>query len=97
MPLARAGSMNRTTRIKRVSDRRAAALVIYTEARDAFMKAHPWCQVPGCLRASRDPHHTCGRLDGNFLNRETWMAVCRPCHDWIHAHPSQARAKGWLK
>lgn len=24
------------------------------------------------------------------------LAACRPCHAWIHAHPQEAVAKGWI-
>ena len=24
------------------------------------------------------------------------VALCRSCHDWVHTHPREARAAGWL-
>jgi hypothetical protein len=45
---------------------------------------------------SCDIHHKAGRSGANYLDESTWMAVSREGHDWIHAHPSEARAKGWL-
>ena len=59
-----------TTRIKPVSARRAAALVIYTEAREQFLRENPLCEVrrmPGCTQKSQDVHHRLGRLDGNLF------------------------------
>jgi hypothetical protein len=93
----------RRTPLKRMSDRRRTERVIYARRRLVFLRAHPQCQC--CLEhcqihedripASRDIHHKHGR--GRFyLDESTWMAVCRVHHDWIHSHPSQARAKGWL-
>lgn len=32
-----------------------------------------------------------------YLVQSTWKAVCRNCHDWIHAHPTEARTMKWLK
>jgi hypothetical protein len=46
---------------------------------------------------STEVHHTAGRIGKNYLNQSTWMAVCRENHRWIHDHPSEARAKGYLK
>ena len=28
---------------------------------------------------------------------DTFMSICRRCHNWIHAHPNRAREEGWLK
>jgi ribosomal protein L32 len=36
-------------------------------------------------------------LNGNFLKVETWLAVCRHCHNWIHAHHGQARTLGLIQ
>ena len=44
---------------------------------------------------SDDLHHRCKR-GKNFLNEETWMSVSRWAHNWIHAHPKEARALGLL-
>ena len=42
-----------------------------------------------------DVHHKAGR--GRFyLAVDTWMAVCRECHDYIHKWPKESREKGWL-
>ena len=37
-----------------------------------------------------------GEMERNLTNKATFMAVCRQCHNWIHANPKQAREKGWL-
>lgn len=42
-------------------------------------------------------HHKNGRT-GERLNEERdWLPVCRKAHEWIHANPSAARARGFLK
>ena len=43
-----------------------------------------------------DLHHKAGRAGTNYTNPDTFMAVCRPCHDWIHQHPRESRVAGWL-
>lgn len=45
---------------------------------------------------SVEVHHKAGRLGSNFLDTKTWLAVSREEHEWVHAHASEARARGWL-
>lgn len=45
---------------------------------------------------SCDIHHKAGRTGKNYLDESTWMAVSRDGHRWIHDHPKEARARGWL-
>jgi hypothetical protein len=57
-------------------------------------------QQPLCERCGEQVaqhiHHMAGR-DGELVVDYTKMAaVCPDCHGWIHAHPSAARATGWL-
>lgn len=89
-------------KMRQISTKRRVQLTIYLRQRMLFLRAHPVCQVsrhiPGLnpRARSRDIHHTAGRYGGNYLNEKTWLAVCREAHDWIHANPKAARAKGWL-
>lgn len=46
---------------------------------------------------SSEVHHKAGRTGKNYLDESTWMAVSREGHTWIHEHPSEARARGWLR
>jgi len=46
--------------------------------------------------SSQDIHHKAGRAGTNFLDRNTWLAVCRENHERIHANPSWARSLGFL-
>lgn len=47
------------------------------------------------LMRSEDVHHVHKR-GPNYLKVETWKAVSRSAHDWIHNNPGQARRLGWL-
>ncbi len=51
----------------------------------------------GQVPFSTEVHHREGRIGEKLLDESTWMAVCNDVHMWIHANPSAARAKGWLK
>lgn len=93
-PLKRTPLFRGSKPIPRVSKRRRPLQVAYLAKRDEFLRARPFCEI--CGGVTRDVHHKAGRLGGNLLNESTWMSVCRGCHDYIHQHPKEARAKGWL-
>ena len=81
--------------MRNVSTKQAGKLRVYAKLRTEFLTEHPFCGT-GCGNRSVDIHHTEGR--GANLNRtETWLAVCRNCHRWIHAYPNTARRQGFLK
>jgi len=90
-------------RVRPVSDKRRLQGAIYRVRRLEFLREHRICEagprIPHhlpCDLASKDVHHSAGRTAGNYLDRSTWIAVCRPCHDWIHAHGKEARSLGLL-
>lgn len=56
----------------------------------------PWPVLSADIPRSTDIHHKAGRTGSNYLDTSTWMAVSRAAHDWIHTHPKEARARGWL-
>ncbi len=96
MSLLRRSPLKRTGRLRPMSKKRQREARAYSLLRAAYLKAHPTCEV--CSKATpKDIHHVCGRLGGNYLNPDTWLAVCRSCHDWIHTHPSKARQLGLLR
>lgn len=94
--LLRRSPLKRTGRLRPMSKKRQREARAYSLLRSAYLEAHPRCQIR-CGKPAKDIHHTHGRLSGNYLNVETWLSVCRECHDWIHAHPSQARQLGLLR
>lgn len=51
--------------------------------------------IPNQCPRSTDIHHKKHR--GRYLlDTSTWMAVSRHAHDYIHSHPAEAYAKGYL-
>lgn len=89
------------TPLRRVSKKRRAEAVIYNAKGKGFMEANPLCNA--CWKIfgrlpypSTDRHHAALR-GPNYLNEETWIAVCRECHDWIHSNARAARVLGLLK
>lgn len=101
--------LKRSGRVRRVSKKRARDGKAYSLLRAAFLQAHPFCQawakiitaypqaeLPQVGPQATDIHHKAGRYGGNYLNTDTWLAVCRPAHVWIHNHPKEARKLGLL-
>jgi len=89
--------------IKKVSDKRAKADIVYYTLRDVFLKQHPTCMINIQGVCSGHPsnqiHHSYSGKDRDkyYLDTTTWFAVEHNCHDWVHLHPIEARELGYLK
>ena len=95
-PLQHKTPLRRKTRLRSISPKKAAAYRLYGFRAKRFKKEHPVCEI--CeRRRTVDVHHCRGRHSPDLLDELTWLAVCRPCHNWIHNHANEARAKGWLR
>lgn len=70
-------------------------------ARQTVLARAGW-RCERCLSLPVDHvHHR--RPKGSGGTSEEWVerpanivALCRPCHEWAHAHPREAYATGWL-
>lgn len=93
IPMKRSKPLKRTP-LNRVSPSKVPVYRQYTKLAKEFKLANPTCQC--CKsRQTKDVHHMKGR--GKYLlDSETFLAVCRLCHDAIHANPRWARENGWL-
>jgi len=101
-PLRRSGFGLRRTRLRPCSLRQRLRLAVYYKLREEFL-ARPenqWCPVALALRGIKlrttDIHHKRGRIGPLLLDWNHWLAVSRWGHEWIHQHPAEARARGWL-
>lgn len=97
-PIKRTAKPLRRTPLARVSKKRRKENREYLRLREGFMASHPHCEVcvPNiCQHRSTDVHHAQGR-GINLCNVNSWVSVCRPCHEHIHQHPSWARENGYL-
>ena len=80
--------------IRKVSAERSKRLREYAKRRVFFLAQFTNCAVFPELR-SNEIHHTRGRV-GRLLNMEDyWLPVSRKGHDWINAHPAEARKRTW--
>jgi len=85
-----------------VSDKRLEQLAYYRKQKPVFMAREENKICPVILYLEKkdvptvDIHHVNGRT-GERLNDETYfLAVSRRGHTWIHEHPEESRALGWL-
>lgn len=78
--------------IKKFSNKTRKQVAQYMELRDIFLKDFPLCaaNLIGCTKIATDIHHMQGR-GINLLKTDTWIAVCRNCHNWIESHPREAK------
>lgn len=52
--------------------------------------------APSCAGRGEHAHHQLMRSQGGADDPSNLLWVCRPCHDWIHQHPADSYAAGWL-
>lgn len=94
-PLKRGNKpLKRRKRLAHVSMKRKLESKDYNVLKDHFLKSNPICQCEDCLNPSTDIHHKARR--GKFyLRTDTWMAVCRSCHDKIELNGIWAKIMGY--
>ena len=80
--------------IKKVSDRRAKQNEQYSIERKNYLALKPFCEVCGC--EATEIHHKKSRVEKMLLDIHYWMAVCRECHNEIHANPEYSYQMGYL-
>ncbi len=86
-------------KIPQVSSKRKKKDAEYLKLRQRYLTDFSLCQiaVKGCDINATDVHHTYAgaNRDAFYLVQSTWKAVCRNCHDHIHANPAEARIMNW--
>jgi hypothetical protein len=80
--------------IRPVSKKLQSELAIYRELSRQFKIDNPKCManLKGCTKDTQDVHHLSGR-GKNLNNVDTWVALCRFCHDAIHFSMSSEEAR----
>lgn len=79
--------------------RQAELAVLERARRDVLARDGHRCQAPtgtGALRCDRGlvVHHISGRSGPEPHDPENLVTLCRVHHDWVHAHPDEARVLG---
>lgn len=100
--------MKRTSlRPRSKTSTRAKLERVYQDRKKIYMSKIEGCEICHCNPATDlDLHHKAGRhgsspnengdIERNLINTNTFMALCRMCHDQVHKYPKQSREKGWL-
>ena len=90
-------SIDKPKSISPVSKKRQVEMDEYSKKRLAFLALYNNCQAKlvGCTGKATDVHHKAGRVSENYLNIQTWLAVCRQCHTWIETNPLEAKELGF--
>lgn len=82
--------------MRKVSKKLAKEHWLYSKLRKKWLVDNQMCQakIHKCSLKSTDVHHMKGR--GKYLlNTDTWLSVCRSCHNWIETHPEEAKELGF--
>ncbi|MEE9573011.1 MAG: hypothetical protein V3W20_08190 [Candidatus Neomarinimicrobiota bacterium] len=86
---------SKTKPIKPRSDKRAKQEREYLVVRAEYLEEHPKCEV--CkVSDSTEAHHKRGRLGKLLIDKEFFLACCRPCHQNIELHSDWARENGYI-
>lgn len=59
-------------------------------------RARGRCERCGKGALGFDHHHRKLRSRGGGDTASNLVAICRRCHNWVHAHPRQASLEGWM-
>ena len=94
-----------TTKAKPIaprSQKRSKEERLYSAKRVLFLLDFPMCQanIQGvCTGQATEVHHKYSGKDRSqfFTDEETWLAICRNCHNWVHSNSKHARELGLLK
>lgn len=83
--------------VKKVSEKQADNLKEYSKLRKQFLEFKMICEFEGCKDRSTQIHH-CSKNAKNFLNTDTWLAVCATHHNFIEREmpAEERRLKGLL-
>ena len=49
-----------------------------------------------CSKNGEHIHHLLRRSAGGSHEPENLISLCAACHGWVHNHPAESRARGWL-
>jgi hypothetical protein len=83
----------RQKRVAPMSDKRKVELQQYAKLKRIWMKGK---RCERCNAAATDLHHKRGRTGSLLIDVRHWVALCRPCHDWVGAHIAEAREAGLI-
>ena len=79
-------------------------MAIYRPIAELYKREKHLCQTCRIInnktkwvQLTEDIHHVQGRAGLLLFDIRHWLAVCRSCHDFIHANPKRAHELGLLE
>ena len=91
---AKSGFKKKGGKLNPVSQSRRKKNDQYSKAKkEYFNSVNSTCEI--CGMEATDIHHK-NKRGKNLSNINTFMAVCRPCHNKIHDNPAWARENNYL-
>jgi len=87
--------MKRQQPIRKVSTKRAKQMRAYNLVRIEYLLENSTCER--CHVLACEIHHLEGKNGELLINKDNFMAVCRPCHLYIEANPTESLEKGWRR
>ena len=84
--------MKKRTPIKKKSEKRKNDEKLYKELRINFLNENSYCKakLPGCTGMATECHHSKGRIGKNYLDVDTFVALCHSCHVWVTENSKEA-------
>lgn len=83
-----------TTKIRKLSPKRASQYREYLKLRAEYLAAKPICEC--CKwRPATDCHHQKGKIGAMLTNVAFFLSVCRECHYKIEHNPTWAKENGF--
>jgi hypothetical protein len=61
-------------------------------ARDRYCRVH----VRRCTNRATEAHHVLPRSRGGPNELWNYLGLCHDCHQYVHHHPRESEANGWL-
>lgn len=90
----RPSPLRRCSAKKRRTD---AAWKLVTSKRGFMVSYCCEARLPGCRMGwNCTGHHRLARSRGGKHEPSNCLYVCSACHDWIHSHPAESYANGWM-
>lgn len=87
--------MLKRNRVNPISKKQVKRINEYRFVRNVYLDENPECEK--CGGVANEIHHKLHIRTGKALTETKYfMAICRPCHKFVHDYPKNAIANGWL-
>jgi len=82
-----------TTKIRKLSKKRAKQNREYLILRAEHLERFPWCWRCGVM--ATQIHHKKGRVGDLLTDEKFFVSLCARCHDFVENHPKWAKEQGF--